>query len=134
MARYRDMYERLTAHVTLPEHQEESTACWEHDGPLSRPDYGYPKVTVRENGKQTTRYAHRLMYTAVHGDVPEGHEVDHNCHNHRCINPDHLQALPVPKNRGKMPWHTYAKAAAFVGAHALGLLVVYLDVFVWRPA
>lgn len=37
-------------------------------------------------------YAHRLMYVAVHGEVPEGKTVDHSCHTLACINPDHLRA------------------------------------------
>lgn len=102
--RYPDMYARLTAHVTTPDDQTESVACWEHDGPLNKRN-GYPKVTVRKpGGKQTTAYAHHLMFRLVHGYVPVGHEIDHTCHNHRCINPDHLQPLPVPENRRLMPW------------------------------
>lgn len=74
--------------------------CWEHNGPLNKRN-GYPKISVRINGKQTTVYAHRVVFEHVNGPVPEGHEVDHKCHNHRCVRPSHLEALLVPDNRGK---------------------------------
>lgn len=102
MAQYRDMYDRLCAHVTVPADQCESTGCWEHDGPLSRPHVGYPRISVRlPGGKHAKKLAHILMFEQFYGPVPEGHEVDHQCHNHRCINPDHLQALPIYDNRAK---------------------------------
>lgn len=104
--KYVDLFHRLVAHTTLPLDQLESLACWEHDGQLSRPVYGYPKITVRRNGKHRKLFAHALMYELVHGAVPEGHEIDHTCHNHRCINPEHLEALPVPQNRAKNQWRT----------------------------
>lgn len=102
---YPTMYERLVAHVTLAEGQNEN-GCWEHDGQMSKPVGGYPRISVRlPGGKHAKRLAHVLMYREVHGEVPEGHEVYHLCHNHRCINPDHLHAMPMPDNRRRMPWH-----------------------------
>lgn len=100
--KYRDIYHRLTAHVAVPEHQCESTGCWEHDGPLSRPEVGYPHISIRlPGGKHAKKLAHVLMFEHLNGPVPEGFEIDHVCHNHRCINPDHLQALPIYNNRAK---------------------------------
>lgn len=102
---YPTLYERLVAHVTLAAGQNEG-GCWEHDGQMSRAEVGYPRITVRlPGGKHAKRLAHRLMYQEVHGEIADGQEVDHLCHNHRCINPDHLRLLPMPDNRRRMPWH-----------------------------
>lgn len=96
---YRDLYHRLVAHTAEPENGQ---ACWEHDGQLSRPFVGYPRISVRlPGGKHAKKLAHILMFEHFNGPVPEGYEVDHQCHNHRCINPDHLQALPRYNNRAK---------------------------------
>lgn len=99
---YENLYHRLMclAPAFDPNDPDE---CWEHEGNLNRPG-GYPRVSVRRGGKHTKEYAHRLMYTIVHGPIPEGHEVDHKCHNHRCIRPTHLQALPLRDNRAKNKW------------------------------
>lgn len=99
MPKFDSLYERLVAHTHVPEDQSEANGCWVHDGPLSRPTYGYPTITRRIEGKHCRCYAHREMFTIVYGPVPEGHEVDHLCYTHRCINPGHLRALPLVANR-----------------------------------
>lgn len=98
MAKYRDLYHRLVANTKEP---ESNTGCWEHQGKLSRPGVGYPRINLWVKGKAKGKLAHVLMFQHFNGPVPEGKEVDHTCHNHRCINPDHLQALPVYDNRAK---------------------------------
>jgi hypothetical protein len=71
--------------------------------------------------------AHTYAYRQAIGPVPEGHQVDHTCHNsavdcaggktclHRqCCNPAHLEAVPgaenqrradAPRNRGAQKTH-----------------------------
>jgi hypothetical protein len=103
--KYPDLYTRLVAHVTVPEHQCESTGCWVHDGALNR-EGGYPRVTLwcKERKKCYKVMAHRLMFELVHGEIPETHEIDHRCHTHRCIHPDHIHLLLIPDNRAKNQW------------------------------
>ena len=94
---YESLYARLVAHTAEPENGQ---ACWAHDGMLNKPN-GYPRITLWRDGKHAKDYPHRLMWMEFNGTIPEGHEIDHRCHNHRCINPDHLRLLPIPHNRAK---------------------------------
>ena len=36
---------------------------------------------------------HRTVWRKEHGDIPEGHEVEHMCKNRACCNVAHLQVL-----------------------------------------
>ncbi len=98
--------DRLTARMTVA-----PSGCWMIDG-ASRNGYG--KIWVDGHGE----YAHRMAYLAWVGPIPEGFEIDHQCHNadptcpagskcehRRCINPEHLDAVPHRTNmlRGKTP-------------------------------
>lgn len=39
----------------------------------------------------TTYGAHRFAWILAHGDIPEGVEVDHTCHNPLCVRVAHLR-------------------------------------------
>lgn len=64
------------------------TGCWEWA--KSKTDAGYG--TVSHQGRQTL--AHRVFYTLLVGDIPDGTEIDHLCRNRCCVNPEHLEAVP----------------------------------------
>ena len=102
MTKYESLYHRLLCHAPAFD-LNDPDECWEHDGGLNKRN-GYPRVSVRIDGKHTRVYAHRAMYVEVYGPVPEGHEVDHKCHNHRCVRPTHLKALLIRDNRAKNQW------------------------------
>lgn len=95
--KYETLFQRLLAHAP-PFDLNDPNECWEHDGNLSRAG-GYPRLAIWRKGKHVKEYAHRLMWQECHGPVPEGYEVDHMCHNHRCIRESHLQLLTVAENR-----------------------------------
>lgn len=42
--------------------------------------------------------AHRLIYTMLIGEIPEGMVLDHLCRNRRCVNPHHLEPVTVKEN------------------------------------
>ena len=53
---------------------------------------GYPRV----KHQQRMWRLNRLIFTFVHGEIPEGMVVGHSCNNKGCINPNHLY-LTTPK-------------------------------------
>ena len=93
--RYASMYERLVAHTAEP---VSDNGCWEHDGTCNNKS-GYPTVNVWENGKVRHIYAFKAMWECVYGSVTPGYQIDHICQNVKCVNPDHLLAMPGRLNR-----------------------------------
>lgn len=59
-------------------------SCWEWIG--SRSDFGHGQV--RKNRR--IYRAHRLMWIATHGRIPDGMCVLHRCDNPPCVRLDHL--------------------------------------------
>jgi hypothetical protein len=42
--------------------------------------------------------AHRASYEAFIGPIPDGMTIDHLCRNRKCVNPSHLEAVPMRVN------------------------------------
>ncbi len=70
--------------------------CWRWRG-ASDPK-GYGRVGRMINGKAVTKLAHRVVYEAWVGAIPEGLQLDHLCRNHACVNPDHLEPVTQREN------------------------------------
>lgn len=68
------------------------TGCWEFLGATNSKGYG----TAAHQGR--VRLTHRIAYELAHGNIPAGLVVDHLCHNKRCCNPAHLEAITVTEN------------------------------------
>ena len=79
--------ERMMARVVRSE-----DGCWVWTGAMSTKGYGY----FQFRGKLWR--AHRAMYTLVRGEIPDGLSLDHLCRNRACINPEHLEAVPIRVN------------------------------------
>lgn len=76
-----NLSKRFWRHVAVKDANE----CWEWQA--SRMNSGYGQFNLRL-GKVTT--AHRVAWTLICGDIPNGLHVCHTCDNPLCCNPDHL--------------------------------------------
>lgn len=90
----------LTAHALTFEQRfwnkvDKSGECWEWTGSLTKHG-GYG--SIYHEGK--VRRAHRVSLQMATGEpIPQDLEVDHTCHNRKCVNPNHLQAVPKNLNQ-----------------------------------
>lgn len=78
--------------------------CWPWALSLDRYGYGRFNVTIA-HGKKAYTGAHRAMWLATRGDIPDGLMVDHLCRNRACINPSHMELVTnrVNVERGATP-------------------------------
>lgn len=94
---------------TFPYSIAKDTGCWEWGGSTagrgSTAGGGYGVLQVYGHAIEGTRtrpcvsrYAHRVSYEHYKGPIPDGYEIDHTCRNHRCVNPDHLEAVTHTEN------------------------------------
>ena len=85
----------------------EPTPCWVYLG--STNGGGYSRISLQNRGW----LVHKVSYLMFKGPVLEGLEIDHLCHNRKCFNPDHLEAVTHSENmlRGECPnlWKTVCK-------------------------
>lgn len=59
--------------------------------------YGVISETI---AYKTTRFvrAHRVAYELAHGEIPPSTTIDHLCFERLCVNPRHLEAVPLEEN------------------------------------
>lgn len=69
------------------------SGCWEWQGRMDANGYGKCYDPDRPAG-QRVDWAHRVSYRQQKGEIPARFEVDHVCENTRCVNPEHLEAVP----------------------------------------
>lgn len=70
----------------------DDSGCWLWTRSVQTAGYGQILVEGRR------WLAHRLIYTLLVGEIPEGMVVDHVCRTRRCVNPAHLQVVTVKQN------------------------------------
>ena len=67
----------------------DDNGCWNIISGSYKEKQGYHVLSLKSNNRKRIR-AHRAMYIAVHGSIPDGLCVTHTCDNKDCINPAHL--------------------------------------------
>lgn len=70
--------------------------CWEWAG--TKTPSGYGSFGVKIDGKWRNRVAHRLVWIALCGPIPDGLTMDHLCRVRHCVNPDHLEPVVARVN------------------------------------
>ena len=85
--------------------------CLEWTGSLSPQGYGW----FSWNSKATL--AHRWIYEAAHGPIPAKLVIDHLCRNRKCVNPAHLEAVPMAENTRRGLLHDLQRAKAKKQTH-----------------
>lgn len=92
--------------------------CWAWDGALSYAG-GYGHVRVVVDGEGRDFLTHRVVYEAMVGPIPDGHQIDHLCRNRVCCNPDHLEAVTPKVNvlRSEAPAAARAAQTHCVNGH-----------------
>jgi hypothetical protein len=83
---------------------EPNTGCWLWTARL----HGTGRSSVTEHGR--VRYGHHLTFEAMHGRVPEGHDLMRLCPVLCCVNPTHYCAMTRRAiNRTKLGQQTRCK-------------------------
>lgn len=70
------------------------SGCWEWKGCCNDGGYGLVYWSV---AKRQVR-VHRLIYTLLKSEIPNGLSIDHLCRVRHCCNPDHLEAVSTKVN------------------------------------
>ena len=92
-------------------HVDVRGVCWEWtSAAIKDTDYG---VFNLGSGRGTV-LAHRWAWEFLVGPIPAGLQIDHQCRNHRCVNPDHFELVtqPVNMSRGNSPSARNARKTA----------------------
>ena len=71
---------------------EPNSGCWLWHAGHTPAGYG----TVRIKGVR--KYAHRVVYEELVGDIPAGLDLDHLCRVTACVNPEHLEPVTRKEN------------------------------------
>lgn len=73
----------------------EGEGHWLWEGSINQAGYG------RFWYKTVVWLAHRWAFTHWRGNIPPYHVLDHTCKIHHCVNPDHVQPVPLAVNTAR---------------------------------
>ena len=72
--------------------QSDDNGCVVWTGSVNASGYGIIRINGRNIG------AHRVAWRLANGPIPRGMQIDHACHNRRCINVAHLRLATQCQN------------------------------------
>jgi hypothetical protein len=100
--------------------------CW--DWTASQTDSGYGRIRPGDGTDRWLR-AHRVAYEIVRGPIPPGLTLDHLCRRRVCVNPAHLEPLPLGDNvlRGVGLTAQNARKTHCKRGHLLDVENTYID-------
>lgn len=103
--------------------------CWVWLGSVNNSGYGSIRIKPKPAGPTLV---HCYAYELLVGPIPDGFEIDHQCNNTRCVNPDHLQLATHPDNckRGDLGlvWAAHQRSKTHCPqGHPYDLLNTYYD-------
>lgn len=77
---------------------DQTNFCWNWTGSKCK---GYGQLRINKRNV----YAHRFIYEAMLGRIPDGYQIDHLCRNSACVNVTHLEPVTKDENnrRGNSP-------------------------------
>lgn len=87
-----------------------ATECWTWAASLNATGYGKFKLD-----HWTSVLAHRWSYEAMRAPIPDGLTIDHLCRNRACVNPWHLEPVPIGVNRNRARRSHCQRGHAMVG-------------------
>lgn len=73
---------------------EQENGCWVWTG--AHNDWGYGRLKIP--GTRRITGAHRVIYEAMLGPIPEDMEIDHKCRVTMCVNPGHMEPVTRKEN------------------------------------
>lgn len=99
------------------------SGCWLWTGHIGSKGYGM----VWHNDKYIR--AHRVVYLALKGPIPEGLILDHLCRVKCCVNPDHMEVVTNRMNvlRGVNPVAVNSRKTGCVNGHPYTAATLRID-------
>lgn len=90
-------------------HVRKTDGCWEWTASVTAGGYGQMRVGTK------VKYAHRLFFQQLVGDIPDGMKLDHKCSNRRCVRPDHLRVVTNKQNAEHLVPHRSNNTSGYRG-------------------
>jgi len=94
---------------------EPNTGCWLWSGASNSSTGGYGHFNVGPTRIHRDMLAHRFSYESFVGPLVAGLTIDHLCRVRSCVNPAHLDQVPIGVNSSRSPLSESAKTRCPLG-------------------